>query len=332
MKDINFDELDKAVNSVLQSSKKPEDSKDEPAQTSVATEEATQTEEASAVSQTVVQKRRGQFMDMVHPSSDMTKPESTSPYRRPSQKIEPLSPSIVEADAGRQEAETTQASPVVTEEAYTGPEISVNNEPETEEVEAADTAPRAEIDTSEATAAFVDREWPDPLDVAAETDVEQSDAVVATAEADNGDEGVSEAMLEDPHDSPFIESVDVEKRPLGAFAGEHQEKEADSDTATPEAGEASVGIAEAETIEEEQPADMTESETSAAASIVPQYRPVTEEADTEEHAVFDTEQYHQPLLPEKTKKSHGLLYVLLALLMVGIGAAAGYAIFILKLL
>jgi nitrate reductase NapE component len=67
-------------------------------------------------------------------------------------------------------------------------------------------------------------------------------------------------------------------------------------------------------------------------SIPQQYKTNDQEDNTDdEHAVFDTKQYYQPLDPPAKKKSHVLLYIILLVLMVAVGSAIGYLVWVLKL-
>ena len=143
MDDINFDELDKAVNSVLQQSPKvSEESRTE----AVAEQEQPQpentseniaqpaSEEVKRPAPAIAPKRRGQFMDMVHPSSDMTTPpavpkDTLMKSTRQSATLQPLDPSIVEMSASAKEgpsgaAEETNAPEASAVESET-PEMSM---------------------------------------------------------------------------------------------------------------------------------------------------------------------------------------------------------------
>lgn len=356
MDDINFDELDKAVNSVMQ----PTDVETAPA-------ESTQTV-ATSVSPIVQTKRRGQFMDMVHPSSDMSKPSpvsSTPPIRRQTSIVQPLDPSIVE---------TSQAPTVVTEE-----------------VPAAEYVPQASVATE--TKAEPSIAWPDPINTPVSSNVSDISPEVETTittvegefvqtepavaeQAQTIEPQLAEPAQSDPigiPESPFVEGAAVEKRPLGAFTPLYEEQlggvaleempATEPEEASSEGGILETAAADVESTEP-MPIDTTantytdvvqssdnesvlsaqKSETVSGAatgqpvvtqSIPQQYRP--EEIahdDTEEHAVFDTADYHQPLpMPEKTRGAghKTVLYILFGVLMVAIGAGAGYAVFVLQL-
>ena len=354
MNDINFDELDKAVNSVLNSSKRDEKTDDqvrveEQSQTITPEESVTKAVEAkpaepdegSPAPQTttgfIPQKRRGQFMDMVHPSSDMTKAGEIPSIRRATQKLAPLSPEIMEADAGAKQ--TAQAEMI-----ESSPPPEAEQVPDTEGVDVSEHTSESDI-----TDVAIEREWPDPLELvneeketagladeqdAPEVSPDLREDAPSFTDIDTPDESALEVTeqiteQESAQDSPFIESVDVEKRPLGAFAGDDSEVSEVTEVTQVDAAEAQEEIAPIARQEEHEEKTPIATEPS---SIVQQYKVAAEETDTEEHAVFDTEQYHQPLAPERVKKNHGLLYTLLAILMITLGAGVGYAVFVLRLL
>lgn len=234
MDDINFDELDKAVNSALQqSTPKTRPAQDQPL--SLPSEQDTSSEPPQTVPQTVTkepviqtvpQKPRGQFMDMVHPSSDMIKPVSVRPSRQGAT-IQPLSPSIVN---------TPQPEAIQPE----------SNQIPPREVPAEVTT--FEESDDDKTESLGKSEWPDPLDVMEQTEQEkQEDTTPSTfdestsftsdiaeneenvvtetteAELENQEvDSISDSIEPESHEvpeSPFISGADPEKRPLGAFAG-----------------------------------------------------------------------------------------------------------------
>lgn len=225
MDDINFEELDKAVNSALQqTAPKAAPQQEEPAGTAPESAGETISDQSMAnsapVSQTVVQKRRGQFMDMVHPSSDMIK-QSVSP--RPSRQapaLQPLNPAIVETAHQDASQEEPTSKPAAT---FSEPAVSQADEDD---------------DTS---GSAMKSEWPDPLDVMEQTehekqdddapnafsesttltgdiDEEENDSVVPAGEdVSHTDAQTDENESQEMGTSPFINGADLEKRPLGAF-------------------------------------------------------------------------------------------------------------------
>lgn len=353
MKDINFDELDKAVTSVLSSSKKNEPKEEPVTEATVKTEPKEAAVKNEAVVESPIQeqvpterlattpRRRGQFMDMVHPSSDMASknnPVASPPIRRQGPRLAPLSPSIVEADADKNLDQTSvaedqpkvAAGPTDTVETPITPPESKAVSPteqlsDLEKVESEQLSHDDSANNTENT----------PHELSDEADLVKEDEVIEQPQ---------------PAESPFIESVDVEKRPLGSFA---ETKEPAEDLAAMIDPSDEIVIEETTSdeqlaadivaIESDEPhtddegrgvvAAAAEEQPVGPSSIMPQYTSEPTSTDNTEYAVFDTQEYHQPLTPpEKPHKHRGLVYVLVALLMVGIGAAIGYAVFVLKLI
>lgn len=346
MDDINFDELDKAVNSALQqSAPKTTPTKEEPVaeeQTSTGTKPAPQT---------VVPQRRGQFMDMVHPSSDMTK-SSTAP--RPSRQaptLQPLTPAIVETTAPKEPSHENSASAPV--------------EPMgTEAVEA-----------QSATSS----EWPDPLDVMEQTEKERTESNSEqseeyetpvenspVAESEHTDT-TSEPTEKETDGSPFISGAETEKRPLGAFTdtpATYEEPTPAHDELSPAADdveqdkvdhtdseipreelppvplpqELTPEIVSVESDDPSQPPEKAQEEASVessgvTASIPQQYQAAETSTDDQgEHPVFDTKEYHQPLTPPAKKGHAGLVISLIFIVIVLLGTSVWYAIAVLKVI
>lgn len=355
MDDINFDELDKAVNSALQQSAPKETPSTDP----VATEPAEQVATPSSAEEpskpvappVVVPKRRGQFMDMVHPSSDMIKQSAPRPNRQAAT-IEPLNPSIVEGA----EEPVAQAEPAeVQEESSTSDDKSL-----------------------EGSSTVMQPEWPDPLDVMEQTEQEKTEEAHDKADEqpdeaagieqinefpDTDEDEPSEALV-----SPFLTGASPEKRPLGAFAdtpethsdssdaaSEHVEASEEDQPPEAELDESNLGeplptvpvpqelAPEVVSVESDEPAQSLEtaeepgsSEGPAAVmttSIPQQYKngevPPEDQAD---HPVFDTRDYHQPLTPPAKKGHTGIIVTIVILLLALLGAGAWYAVAVLKLI
>ena len=322
MKDLNFDELDAAVHSALQAD----------SQATPPVKETPVAPERSASAPVIPTKRRGQFMDMVHPSFDMMRPSQpdtppvTPPLRRQTTSIQPLSATIVEGPS------TEKTTAPVDDEA--SPAATADPEPAEQPVEEMDREPSE----------------PDHLETTPATTSEATSEPETVAEAAAGPELEPEPETpasEKPLQSPFIEGTEVEKRPLNALVSSDEDARVNDEAPTDEASGISPHAVEPQV---ELPVELhsdvvaveaddaiirytTDSETAAAQSIVPQYTVAAEHPDAEEHAVFDTSEYHQPLTPpEKPKKSHGVFYISIIVLMLLLGAVAGYLIFVLKLL
>jgi hypothetical protein len=242
MKDLDFDELDKAVNSLMTSVPKtppassaqdeektldikPTLSDDEPLSfdkldtaTAEAVNEASTTEEQKndAVATTVANipsssstpppatRRSGRFMDVVHPSSDMKKvTTSARPVSRQGVAVEPAIPT--RPDAPR--ASTPFASSPETK----GSEQSEKTESVTED-------------------SLSSGGWPDPLEMTDFKDdvvPKEEEWSVSNSSSDHGTEP-------SPLVSPFLPDTKVEKRPLGsgALAG-NEESDGASDSKEP---------------------------------------------------------------------------------------------------
>lgn len=353
MDDINFDELDNAVKSVLQQTpekverQEPKsDVIEQPNQTEgVATE---QRAPSAAVRPTsvVVSRSRGQFMDMVHPSSDMTTPpvkqEASTTASRFSNVMKPLDPSIVEISKNSPEEPAASRNE----------SVSDADLPREEECSASPYIPS-------------ENEWPDPIDSvdAANTHNKSQRDEPMNSEAPEASRvnkdslasvvtsSLNELETEDALDSPFIKGTEVEKRPLSAFAETaDQEGEAvAADDESPYEGNIPEAVVtalpqelapEVVSVESDNPSNDIEELQPAAtspdvlvSSISQQYKPESAPADDDAtHPVFDTKEYHQPLTPPAKKKHTGLTIVFTLLLLALLGAGVWYAVFVLKLI
>lgn len=230
MKDIDFDELDKAVSSVLSQASGPapkDELKTTPAVASAtpkdvaaaeasevievkkpadgtaasvsdATEvpvkvEATGAEPSKPVAFVMPGRKTGRFMDVVHPSSDMGASKTAAPTLRVS--------------AGRTLQPLTAASGVKPTEA-----TEDRQEPDAAPSEARITdSPDVVVKVPEATEISGEPAWPDPIALAdedpGETASTPEDASMTAVEA-----------AAQPSVPLFIEDAKVEKRPLGAFS------------------------------------------------------------------------------------------------------------------
>lgn len=371
MDDINFDELDKAVNSVLQQkpAKAEELASEQPGSTlevvkpdaapeELVVEESPKEAESAKPSnskspQIVVPKRRGQFMDLVHPSSDMTSSSDSrtslvSPkLSRQSGTLQPLDPSIVELtqvspkDAGANEDKTPKPEQDIDEELKTEPKSPKKIEP---------LAPLEAEQGKEGEGESKEVESTEPDTMTEPKDVAKAEAAFTAIDESDKKEDEEEASASQAAGTPFIKGTEVEKRPLGAFTGSHEEPEDGEDQKGTEQAEVPEGEVvpsvlpqelspEIVSVESDDPTRMTEEladddpRASLAASIPKQYKPSEVGLDDEEsHPVFDTKDYHQPLTPPAKKKKSGLMAVLLLVLLAALGAGAWYAIAVLKLI
>lgn len=261
MSDIDFDELDKAVNSLMQpktatqSDATPKQdtpqSTDQPAQPvadqptvdtvnaapatnqpdTTTSEPATSTASAqSAARPSLATKRRGQFMDVMHPSANM-KSNTNTASPTASRKGVSLQPMTQSAEQQPSTSEVSQQSPATT----VGAEVSLtssndnelmmpefNTEPDTATTDSSASqtvdATAESNDPGDAT----DGGWPDPIDMLDESDAQPP--VSGTTE--QSDQPTAPEYI-DTTSSPFLPDAKVEKRPLGAVAEPDATSDAD---------------------------------------------------------------------------------------------------------
>jgi len=351
MKDIDFDELDKAVNSLMAKTpegeeKEPaapaepaaetssEPSQPAPAQEAAVPEPADTAEpakepaavapaaeepspESAPAAKSLATKRSGRFMDVVHPSSDMrSAPSATAQPSRHSKVIAPFS-----SDTASAPAEPTK------EEAPTSEEVA---------------AP-----------APAEHSWPDPIAMHEAAQNSQT-AEPEAAPSEKSEPAPAPVAPSEPPVSPFLADAKVEKRPLGAPVTEAQEL--GLDTEAPQQTEAAepaaplpaeladdvVSIesdttqhAESETTElpavAETPSEpdiapaKVEPEKAApagASSITQQYKVQENTGDQHHEALYDSASIEPPLQhPAKQKSGWFSVALIVLLLVVGIGGA-----------
>lgn len=429
MKDIDFDELDRAVGSVLGTDAKADESPktDAPAVATATSDpvapvaastsddtnpapivapEPSDAPEATAATPEIKPsvspaRKRGQFLDMVHPLANMRK---SSPLPTNTRKtLAPLNTGVA-PDVTDAKPLTESADSAVSEQsaqAVTTPEVVTPVVPPVDSAEPS--ADAAATDTKSAT-------WPDPLDFAKDSSAAPVEPEASAPEPTPAPEATQ---------TPFVPDAKVDKRPLGAFASQEEESAeadapateapkhtAESDehapefnaevnsieaagvpqaedeatgltgqapsaeasteessssgahvesaetteptTATPE-GSAPESHAEAPEPQEEARTEepktdeakpeaseksTTVAETAAAApavtgqapSIPQQYKTAEpSKSDDDAHPLFDTEEYHQPLLADGKKKSKKIvLIIVLLLILLVLGGALGY--------
>ena len=379
MTELDFDELDKAVNNLMSNvdtTKRPEgldDPEDKvvsldattpatvtasgplPAPAPVAQSSQPTTPSALAV------KRRGQFMDVIHPSSDMT--TVARPVKRDGVAVAPSTeaiapeepvaspPSAAPLDVNTLDMESTgTATPVVTEPVA----AELSSEPEQAQ--------------SPASA------WPDPIDLANQQQeeaqpAEETNPVTAPEEVpsvSDSDTQLPKEVVDEvaapeevaPLTTPFLPDAKVEKRPLGANSdteatmGDAPEA-SDADTSAQSVAENPIvlpaelqgDVVAAESTDltpkndvtnlESTPAPETTSaegatpaSVSAGGSIAQQYTEQASTGDQTNGSIYDTSTYHQPIeAAVPAKKSSPLRWIIWVVVLLLIGAAAGAAYF-----
>lgn len=330
MSDIDFDELDKAVNNLMANvdTTKRNESVDDP-EDNVVTLESTAAPEQSAEEQAPVPpesqpsaaadstpnqvsaapalavKRRGQFMDVMHPSSDM---KAAKPVKREGVTLAPATP----------------IAPVATESP------SLPDQPTTPAVADSETPVEA----------------PSGIDTVVVTD---------------------DTLGQPPLTSPFLPDAKPEKRPLGSAAAETPapivdlaaELESESDTSLPaedpqvempvelpeelgsdvlaiesnsipEAAEPTIEQpVEPEAAAEEAPVEEPAT-VPAGGSIPQQYTESPSSGDQTNGSIYDTSNYHQPIeAAPAAKKSSPLKWIILAIVLLVLGAGGGVGYFVL---
>lgn len=376
MNELDFDELDKAVNTLMSgmSTEKRNTALDDPednvvsldgvadtsagtpgeqskasSATPVSTEAAAPSLTASSApqpSQPLAVKRRGQFMDMIHPSSDM---KTTSAPKREGISLQPSSPFVPPAlsqfGAGKAGTELT-AEPAA-------PVLDVVTPTPTE-------APAFAADHKDDEPAK--SEWPDPIELANKADAQstQEESKPSDVPSDVIQE-VAAPVHDEPLVSPFLPDAKVEKRPLGG--GMVSDAPNDSEPATgesvPDAGPITPPVqlpeelntdvmaleststngapttsaevtaskdtaaVQAPAVQPESP--KTEPMQTGSGSIPQQYKEQPSTGDRTNASIYDTST-HQPLAVAG-KKSSPVKWIVLALVLLIIGAIAGVAYF-----
>ncbi|OGL32418.1 hypothetical protein A3F64_01985 [Candidatus Saccharibacteria bacterium RIFCSPHIGHO2_12_FULL_42_8] len=226
MSDIDFDELDKAVNSLVgdddSGEKKENPSSQEP------TSDKSSSDTTDKIGPALPSRRSGRFMDMKHNSSDMQKKDSS--LMTPSKtNITPLSSGIKEEVEGAKEAQEEKAESKSTNE-WPDPIDSAKTVPEGKDKEVSSNVSSTDM--------------PDPLEHMANNDTskkEDEPEVEKKKESEKPEEKEHEEVdtktepkedepeidyeeaeekKDDKKESPFIDDAKVEKRPLGGFSSE----------------------------------------------------------------------------------------------------------------
>lgn len=229
MTELDFEELDKAVNSLMSGvdttkrsvvADDPEDkvvTLDDPTPVASPTSDEISTSTSSPVGQpnpSLAVKRRGQFMDVMHPSSDMKSTTVAAPAHRQGITITPANSSLKAESTPPGEQSAISIDDPVTNENRQSELV------ETKPVLKVDDNAKDEVDTTSMEA--VKNEWPDPIDVASMSQSSGSITPEISAKVDQSyNEQVStEATTNDtePLSSPFLPDAKVEKRPLGALS------------------------------------------------------------------------------------------------------------------
>lgn len=250
MSDIDFEELDRAVHSALRSSDSKDIQspvlgnanndtvKDHVEESNDSTDETT-VDTASVVpaKKTLIQKRTtGRFMDVVHPSSDMRNQNKPTVSRQASDIMPPkdAAPFVKENEEPVPEENAVPASPVeevpqvVEEDPHTLPDpLDFHN---------------FDADTQEEEAVVSVEDVRSNKDELAEEDgelLEHDDEARVALDQVAGELSELDGLLNNqqempPLDTPFVNDLAVEKRPLGAFSIGNDHDLATEDDKAPE--------------------------------------------------------------------------------------------------
>lgn len=371
MKDIDFDELDRAVSSVL--GQKTPTAQDAPSgenaivpktesqstvtstpprdDTSARVEPVASLPTASSPTSTsnpvpsvpLAVKRRGRFMDMVHPSASMSsvKPSLVKPL--PSHRIPDLKPSAP--------VEEKAPEPVAVE-----PPVVSTVEHKAEPIAAVDESqaligaePMPLDDGSHTLPATTEEPNLDPLasftvpdeadkpkstssDIEEPVDSHDEKPANESSEQSEGDPQVNSSLASSvPQMTPFLADTKVEKRPLGGFV------DGDAIAAPPIVSDAQNPPAvplprelQSDVMKVEADQSMASVETPSAAPFATSVEAAPEPDDdrVEGHPLFDTSTYHEPIAAVPRKSMPAWLKWMLGLLVcLAIGAGVGYFLF-----
>lgn len=339
MTDIDFDELDKAVNSLMNNANETASKDEKPTEAAAPKEEAALAEAAPVVEQpksespaettTPVQpakpsvvaaparKRSGRFMDMVHPSADMGKREAVKVSREGATLTPPAEVSA-----------PTPEVPAVPEEPSASPAP----------------APAATM--------------PDPIEVAnAKNEAELTAPEHTSLEETSGQSGVKPDN-DQLSDSPFLPDAKVEKRPLGGEATGKEEgnnttevddtaepNDGDEPPAQPTQAELGADVVAVEANEPKSFAEVssepteqkTEPKKEAAAvaagsgSITQQYKEEPSSGDASHTAIYDAANY-PTTAPKQGKKKSGWLWILWIFILLSLGAGGAVVLYLMNII
>ena len=349
MKDFDFDEIDRAVNSLNSSIPLDDDDNDDDddnkdtkitnqpvdnqsiESASFDNDDTKLTNQSIALappSKPLIKKRStGQFMDVVHPSSDMRKASLAVHGHIPAKGVVADQPV-----ATNPSTEIVQPTPSVNDNTWPDPiDFHESRKNDKEEVEKPNFEPTEDAD------------------------IDQISDDISSELSNKSDESL---------DTPFISGTKVEKRPLGAFSAESTV--APAEHINPDENidkDDSVKVTEpfvvtGTTLSEELQSDLLkiesgDSSTNPTVSRIPEViekpvvvpempvienRPITPVAITQQYkeqpstgdqtsgAIYNTDAYHKALI-SPSKKKNGWLWVVWIILLIAAGVGAGAAVY-----
>ena len=296
MSDIDFDELDRAVNSLISNTPKS-DAVASPAAPvpdaipvsapSPASEPSQVTINQPAMAQSLAgQRSSGRFMDVIHPSTDMRSSVVTpSPVTNPVRTSSPVASRAPISDFTRASAPALQPTAM---EPIAEPVL----EPVT------DNAAAKPLESPFISGAKVEKR---PLGTFSDEPPAPTVELTPSGEVE-----------EKPVDVPVTESSEQMNSVLP--------EELQGDLLKIESGNSGADIPTAAPVPAETPA--FESDPTGPTSIVQQYKEQPAATDQKTGPIYDTNVYHKPLAPEGKKKS-GWMWIIWIILLLAVGIGAG---------
>lgn len=357
MKDIDFDELDRAVSSVLSKAAPAgapvQVSREEaPSQVSASTQSVTpepphtaQSQPVAAIANTsesrtevttptpdvtsastspITLRPRGKFMDVMHPSADMNPGASSGsrPAFTPPRTLAPLTARNM--DQPEPTATVDESSALIGAEPApvtdTPSEVATSPEAPEETLLLPAETDEETGDDSNVTAPIETASYVDPLDVAT-----PPTGAAASEEAPRPDTT--------PQTTPFLSDTKVDKRPLGAF-GDADEQDSDAsknspdDTQTapvvPLPRELQPDVVQVESVQEPDQTGAPDKPFASSVSVAAD----ADDGRVEGHPLFDTSTYHEPIAAVHAKKTAPWIFWVVGLgICLVIGAGVGYFLF-----
>lgn len=358
MKDLDFDELDRAVNSLMSDKTTPAsgDTSSSVLQpsapvTSSPVSPIPKTPAATSIPRSAppAARRGGRFMDVV-PAARKTKEPVSAPVSREGASLQPVTPEMT--PIASKDQSTIEMPKVQADSASVAP-VSTTDWPDPLEL-AASKAPTASVEKTP--------EVSEPLEPSIDNTVEPKSAPVV----ESPPKPTGPTSADEPLSSPFLPDAKVEKRPLGGAALTSTDSELmvedenaqlpalpkDVEPALPEELHGDIASIEADNsttdpskhtqppeetaaakvpeVEAKKPAvTVTEATVPSGPTSIPQqYKEEPSSSDQKNGAIYDTDSYHQPL-SHPAKKKHGWSWVLWILVILLIGAGGGAALYFL---
>ncbi len=329
MADIDFDELDKAVNNLMANvdTSKRNESVDDPEDTVVMLDSAVAPEQSAkdqtpsaaesqpepavdpmptpvATSPALAVKRRGQFMDVMHPSSDMKAAKPS--VKREGVTLAPTTDVVAPAPVATTPV-PTEESPAQTADA---PELASDNDMATNQ------APL--------TSPFLPDAKPEkrPLGGGSSDTTATPNSDIAAELQDQLPAELPQEQAASPSEPPVL-PAELHTDVLAVEASESTAMDATIPQEQPD--EIATAIEEQPELPVEEPIAVP-----AGGSIAQQYTESPSSGDQTNGSIYDTSNYHQPIeATPADKKPSPLKWIILTIVLLVLGAAAGVGYFVL---